>query len=126
MSSSAGRQSFLQTPEHYGIPMPVDMVPLTGNTYLVFPMLTSKGPKNTLMPFVTCMVDLARIMADVAANANRSDDMAISDKSAVSLEIERRAMAWKLQVPGPLNLDSSTLNESESIMKQKVVLQLRT
>lgn len=70
MSSLAGRQSFLQTPEHYGIPMPIDVVPHAPNTYPVFPVLTSKGPKNTLILFVTYIVNLAQILADVAANAN--------------------------------------------------------
>lgn len=72
------------------------------------------------------MVDLAKILADVAANANwLDDDSSLTDKSSRSINLEKRLYNWKSCLPQQLNFESASLNENELITKQKVVLKLR-
>ncbi|KAJ3533533.1 hypothetical protein NM208_g7941 [Fusarium decemcellulare] len=109
MCSSSGRRSFLQTPNHYTIPLP----PTTGS-------------KDSLLPFVNYMVDLARILAEVAANANiLQDEVSKATQSNRCMELEARLLDWKSCLPQTLNFEEVSLSDNELVTKQKVVLKLR-
>lgn len=73
------------------------------------------------------MVDLARILAEVAANANPpgQEEETLATKSNRSTNLERSLEEWKDGLPDHLNLGTSSLHENELITKQKVVLRLR-
>ncbi|KAM5361901.1 hypothetical protein ACJZ2D_012846 [Fusarium nematophilum] len=108
MCSSAGRQSFLQAPKHYGIPLP------------------SSTTLEPLLPFINCMVDLAGILAEVAANGSPPcQDESLVAKSNKSMNLERSLKEWKEGLPNDLDFSTSSLRENELITKQKVVLRLR-
>ena len=70
------------------------------------------------------MADFARISADLATGPlGEEESMAV--KSERSKDLERRLEDWKNGLPGPLNLESSSLSENELITRQKVVLKIR-
>ena len=72
------------------------------------------------------MVDLAIILADVAANTNQFDDQStMIEKSRRSAELEMRLEDWTASLPRVLDFKTASLTESELVMKQKTVLKLR-
>lgn len=85
-----------------------------------------KEHPNLYLHLVNCMVDLAHILVKISANLNRPDDeVCLLDKSSMSLELEEQLVAWKSRLPPHLNFDSASVNESELVAKQKIVLKLR-
>ncbi|KAJ4177811.1 hypothetical protein NW755_013631 [Fusarium falciforme] len=109
MCSAAGRQSFLLALSHYGI------------------HLLSPNPAEPLLPFINCMIDFARILAEVAANASSpaQEKETLTIRSNRSTSLEKSLEDWKDGLPDHLNLGASSLRENELITKQKVVLRLR-
>ncbi|KAF4986401.1 hypothetical protein FDECE_15974 [Fusarium decemcellulare] len=84
------------------------------------------GSKESLLPFVNCMVDIARILAEVAANANMlQDEVSKAAQSNQSMELETRLLDWKSRLPQTLNFEEVSLSDNELVTKQKVVLKLR-
>ncbi|KAB5545741.1 fungal-specific transcription factor domain-containing protein [Coniochaeta sp. 2T2.1] len=107
MSSSSGRQPFVQSPDYYGIMLPSD----TG---------------CTVAPFINCMVAMAKVLGDVAANTNHfEDDSPISEKTERATGLEGRLEDWKAGLPRALDIRAASLTESDMVIKQKTVLKLR-
>lgn len=72
------------------------------------------------------MVDLAGILIDISESLTRPDDeLCIRSKAARSMELEHQLITWKSQLPHELSFERSSLDESELITKQKIVLKLR-
>lgn len=73
------------------------------------------------------MVDFARILAEVAANASSpaQEKETLTVRSNRSTSLEKSLEDWKDGLPDHLNLGVSSLRENELITKQKVVLRLR-
>ncbi|RSL72468.1 hypothetical protein CEP53_001114 [Fusarium sp. AF-6] len=103
MCSAAGRQSFLLAPKHYS------------------------SASEPLLPFINCMVDMARILAEVAANASPpgQEEESLTERSTRSTSLEKSLEGWKEGLPSHLDLRASSLRENELITKQKFVLRLR-
>ncbi len=86
-------------------------------------MQVANGPSVNI---ITCMVDLAHIVADIAENAglaHQSNKLEQCSETALTLITSLRE--WKAALPAELNFDETTLGEPELITKQKIVLKLR-
>ncbi|KAI6780262.1 putative transcriptional regulatory protein [Emericellopsis cladophorae] len=109
MCSSAGRQSFLKEPSHYSIDFPV--------------VSASHGPS---LYIISCMVELAKILARISQNVWQPDVIdGPEHMSGRAANLEGSLLQWKSRLPHELDFDVSTLEESELITKQKIVLKLR-
>ena len=85
-----------------------------------------KEHSNPTTHLVKCMVDLAHILVKISTNVNKPDDeVSLLDKSSISLELEEQLVAWRSRLPPHLDFDTSSLDESELMTKQKIVLKLR-
>lgn len=94
-----------------------------GRVWLIKMLQISGGPSLYL---VNCMVDLARLVAEIVANANKPDDgSGTVERSSKAIELERYLVDWKSRIPPELNFDAASLEDSELITKQKIVLKLR-
>lgn len=72
------------------------------------------------------MVDLVRILADVAANSNQFNDQStIFEKSLRATELGKRLEDWTSNLPRALDYTTASLTDSELVIKQKTVLRLR-
>lgn len=75
---------------------------------------------------VSCMVDLAGIVAMISQNAGQPDNMyGAEEMSQRSANLETSLLQWKSRLPHQLDFEASSLEESELITKQKIVLKLR-
>ncbi|KAF2014633.1 hypothetical protein BU24DRAFT_451618 [Aaosphaeria arxii CBS 175.79] len=109
MSSSAGRQSFLQEPGCYSIQFPNGMI--------------STGPSLNI---IKSMVDFAHILTQVVRSTYQvEDDPGDVDLYQRSLELEGYLQDWKAKLPPELDFDTASLSEHEMVTKQKIVLKLR-
>jgi hypothetical protein len=109
MCAAAGRESSLRDPRHYRIPLP----------HLAAP----DDPKQM---FHTQMIGLAQIVDELSQETTDPDfNMHLPEKSRRCLEIDRKLVDWKNQLPADLDWDSASLVESEWVSKQKVVLRNR-
>ena len=81
------------------------------------------GPSSCL---INCMVELAGIVREISSsNRMFKDSFAIGDRSTSCAELDARLVDWKSRLPPQLNLDTVSLDETELVTKQKVVLKLR-
>lgn len=72
------------------------------------------------------MVALSEIMAQLSQKIYPSDDSkSLKEKSQNCLDLDRRLIGWKSQLPTALDFDQTSLVEPEWISKQKVVLRNR-
>jgi hypothetical protein len=109
MCAAAGRESSLRDPRHYRIPLP----------HLAAP----DDPKQM---FHTQMIGLAQIVDELSQETTDPDfNLHLPEKSRRCLEIDRKLVDWKNQLPADLDWDSASLVESEWVSKQKVVLRNR-
>ena len=72
------------------------------------------------------MVQLARILANIVASASRSSDLEeVKESSRRAIQLDESLFAWKEGLPTDFNFEGASLDESEFITKQKIVLKLR-
>lgn len=107
MCASAGRESGLSEPSSYRVKLP---------------------PRNKRSPsaLITCMVYLAEILKQASKDVYDSHATAhLAGKSARALDLDRRLVEWRTQLPGHLDFQSASLTDPEWAIKQKTVLELR-
>lgn len=72
------------------------------------------------------MVDLDEILMDISANAARLDEAeTLPERSSRAFTLDKRLSVWRAQLPDPIDLDRSSLDEPELITKEKIPLKLR-
>ena len=109
MCASAGRESSLREVTHYHLPFPHAL-----------------APDNPKQLFTSHMVVLAQLMEDLSQETTHPDfNKQLPAKSKKCLEIDRRLIDWKNQLPPALDFEKTSLVEPEWVSKQKVVLRNR-
>lgn len=72
------------------------------------------------------MVTLAQLMDELSQEVYQSDDLkSLAERSNKCLDIDRRLIQWKSNLPVSLDFDKTSLVEPEWVAKQKVVLRKR-
>ncbi|KIW02725.1 uncharacterized protein PV09_06159 [Verruconis gallopava] len=109
MCAAAGRESSLREPERYRIRLP-----------------HFAAPDDPKQPFQTYMISLAQIVEELSQETTDPEfNLHLPEKSVRCLEIDRKLVNWKNQLPPNLDWDSASLVEPEWVSKQKVVLRNR-
>ncbi|KXJ91055.1 hypothetical protein Micbo1qcDRAFT_195860 [Microdochium bolleyi] len=109
LCAATGRLPSLREPRYYRVPLP-----------LVVPNDT---PTTQML---NCTVGLADILLQISQDlVAYSSDACTTEKSLRAMEHDRRISAWVESLPQRLDVNGSSLLESELITKQKIVLHLR-
>lgn len=91
-------------------------VPLTGR----------QAPNDPKQAFTSHMIALAQLMDQLSQEIYQSDDpKSLVERSSKCLDIDRRLIQWKSNLPLSLDFDKTSLVEPEWVAKQKVVLRNR-
>jgi hypothetical protein len=88
--------------------------------------MIGQAPEDPKQTFTSHMVALAQLMDQLSQEIYQSDDpKSLADRSNKCLDIDRRLIQWKSNLPASLDFDKTSLVEPEWVAKQKVVLRNR-
>jgi hypothetical protein len=91
-----------------------------------FPLMAQQAPEDPKQAFTSHMVALAHLMDQLSQEIYQSDDpKSLAERSSKCLDIDRRLIQWKSNLPVSLDFDKTSLIEPEWVAKQKVVLRNR-
>jgi hypothetical protein len=90
------------------------------------PLIGRQAPDDPKQAFTSHMVALAQLMDQLSQEIYQSDDpKSLAERSSKCLDIDRRLILWKSNLPNCLDFDKTSLTEPEWVAKQKVVLRNR-
>lgn len=126
MCASAGRESSLREPSHYRLQFPHILVSVE-HVNASIPLMWRQAPEDPKQAFTSHMIALAQLMDQfMSQEIYQSDDpKSWVERSSKCLDIDRRLIQWKSNLPLALDFDKTSLVEPEWVAKQKVVLRNR-
>ncbi|KAL4897647.1 fungal-specific transcription factor domain-containing protein [Aspergillus ambiguus] len=117
MCCSSGRLDSMKDLQYYQVSLP-KLKATPGNQL-------DPDAEDDDIGMIPAMVALAQIMSEASHLLYHSPKRSTSERSQIAMTLDGKLLDWKSRLPGFLNIDAASLNDTEWAFKQKLVLRLR-